>query len=336
MKIDIFPHILPAKYREALYKEMGSRFAKEQFFSVMDSIPTLWDLDCRFRVMDKFDGLMQVLTLGMPPVAVDDFIDPQKATDLAKLANDEMAELVLKYPDRFAAAVACLPMNNMDAALEEIDRAIKDLKLRGVQIFTPTNDKPIDSPEFMPLYEKMCQYNLPIWLHPNRALDYPDYRSEKTSKYNLHAIFGWPYETSIAMGRLVVSGIMEKYPGLKIITHHAGAMIPFLEKRLTGFLDGQGVMIGRDKENFTRPTLEYFKMFYADTALYGHTDGLMGSYAFFGAEHLLFGTDMPWDNQLGLKYTRETIVSVEQMAISDAEKKMIFEDNARSLLRLPV
>ena len=81
---------------------------------------------------------------------------------------------------------------------------------------------------------------------------------------------------------------------------------------------------------------DYLKMFYADTAIYGHADGLMCSYAFFGVQHLLFGTDMPWDHQFGLRYTRETIESVEQMAISDAEKKMIFEDNARSLLRLAV
>ena len=77
-------------------------------------------------------------------------------------------------------------------------------------------------------------------------------------------------------------------------------------------------------------------MLYADTAIYGNTDGLMCSYAFFGGEHLLFGTDMPWDNQLGLRYTRETITSVERMPIGEAEKKMIFEDNARRLLRLPI
>lgn len=135
------------------------------------------------------------------------------------------------------------------------------------------------------------------------------------------------------MGRLILSGILERYPNLKFITHHAGAMIPFLEKRLTGFIDGQGIS---DRANLRRPTLDYFKMFYVDTAIYGYTPGLMCSYAFYGAEHILFGTDMPYDNQLGLKYTRETIDSIERMAISDVEKKMIFEDNARRLLRLAV
>ncbi len=330
MKIDIFPHILPAKYKEALHKESKPGFWK----SLHNSLPTLFDLDYRFRIMDKFDDLMQVLTIAAPPV--ENIVDPQKAADMARLANDEMAELVSKYPDRFAAAVACLPMNNMDAALQEVDRAVNDLKFRGVQIFTPINDKPLDSAEFMPLYEKMCQYNLPIWIHPQRDNDYPDYRTEKTSKYGIHAILGWVYETSTAMARLVLRGVLEKYPGLKFITHHGGAMIPFLDKRIIGSRDMAEMRGSRFQENLRKPTIDYFKMFYADTAIYGSTAGLMCSYAFFGAQHLLFGTDMPFDSQLGLRYTRETIESIEQMDISDAEKKMIFEDNARSIMRLPV
>jgi predicted TIM-barrel fold metal-dependent hydrolase len=130
---------------------------------------------------------------------------------------------------------------------------------------------------------------------------------------------------------------MERYPGLKFITHHAGAMVPFLEKRIVGFGDFAEMRLGStNKENLRRPMVDYLKMFYADTAIYGNTAGLMCSYALFGAQHLLFATDFPYDNQWGLRYTRETIASIEQMAISDAEKKMIFEDNARSLLRLPV
>ena len=219
MKIDIFPHILPPKYKDALFKELGGRLGEDEFSKVPVAIPTLWDLDYRFRVMDQFDDLMQVLTIAMLNDPLEKIVGPQKAVDLAKLANDEMAELVAKYPDRFAAAVACLPMNNIDAALDEVDRAIKDLKFRGVYVYTPVVDKPLDSPEFMPLYEKMHQYNLPIWIHPQRGPDYPDYRSEETSKYTMHGIFGWPYETSVAMARLILSGILDKYPGLKSRWH---------------------------------------------------------------------------------------------------------------------
>ena len=332
MKIDIFPHILPVKYKAALYE-----IAPPGIYirNVIDATPTLFDLDYRFRIMDKYPGLMQVLTLSSPPL--EQIASPEKAVDLAKLANDGMAELVLKHPDRFAAAVACLPMNNIEAALEETDRAIVDLKFRGVQIFTPINDKPLDSPEFLPLYQKMSQYNLPIWIHPERAADYADYRTEDRSRYMIFSNFGWPYETTVAMTRLVFSGILEKYPNLKIITHHCGGMVPYLVERIKGSFDHAEMLRGaRYKQGLTKDPIEYFKMFYNDTAIYGNAPGLMCAYAFCGADHMLFGTDMPFDSQLGERYTRQTIEAIEEMDISDLEKKMIFEDNARELLRLPI
>ncbi len=332
MKIDIFPHILPVKYKEALYKAAPRGFHLK---NVIESLPTLFDLEHRFRIMDKYEGLVQVLTLSSPPV--EQFADPAKAVDLAKLANDEMAELVQKYPDRFVAAVACLPMNNVGAALKEVDRAINDLNFRGVQVFTPINDKPLDSPEFMPLYDKMSHYDLPIWIHPHRTADYPDYRTESRSRYMIFSNFGWPYETTVAMTRLVFSGILEKYPSLKIITHHAGGMVPYFEQRIIGSYDHAEILRGaRYKQGLTKPPIEYFRMFYNDTAIYGSTPGLMCAYTFFGADHLLFGTDMPYDSEFGDRYTRQTIQSVEQMDIPDFEKKKIFEDNARKLLRLAI
>ncbi len=331
MKIDIFPHILPIKYKEALYKVAPPSFENQD---AIDTNPTLFDLECRFRIMDKYQGLVQVLTIGAP--AVEGIADSQKALDLAKLANDEMAELVFKYPDRFVAAVACLPMNNIDAALSEVDRAINDLRFRGIQIYTPVNDKPLDSPEFMPFYEKMSHYNLPIWLHPKRTPAYADYRTENKSKYRIFSIMGWPYETTVAMMRLVFSGVLERYPNLKIITHHCGAMVPYFEQRIVIIHDSAERRGEGYKRGLTRAPIEYFKMFYNDTALYGSTPALMCGYAFFGADKLLFGTDMPMDNQFGARYVRETIRSVEQMDIPGLEKKKIFEDNARQLLRLPV
>lgn len=332
MKIDIFPHILPIRYKEALYKIAPSGFYLQD---VIETLPTLFDLEQRFRIMDKFEGLMQVLTLSSPPV--EGVTDPQKAVDLAKLANDEMAELVLKHPDRFVAAVACLPMNNMDAALKEVDRTIKDLKFRGVQVNTPVNDKPLDSPEFMPLYEKMAQYNLPLWIHPERPVDYADYRTEKRSKYMIFHIFGWPYETVAAMTRLVFSGVLEKYPNLKIIIHHCGGMVPYLEQRIIGAYDHAEMLRGaKYKQGLTKSPIEYFKMFYYDTAIYGSAPGLMCAHAFCGADRMVFATDFPYDSQFGERYIRQTIQSIEQMDIPDLEKKKIFEDNARKILCLPI
>jgi predicted TIM-barrel fold metal-dependent hydrolase len=332
MKIDIFPHILPPKYKEALYKIAPSGFYIQD---VIETLPTLFDLDHRFRIMDKFEGLYHVLTLSSPPI--EKIGDAEKAIYLAKLANDEMAELVLKYPDRFVAAVASLPMLDIDASLKEIDRAINDLRFRGVQINTPINDKPIDSPEFLPIYEKMANYNLPIWIHPVRDANFSDYRTEKRSKYMIFHIFGWPYETAAAMTRLVFSGILERYPNLKFITHHCGSMVPYLEQRIIGAYDHAEMLRGaKYKQGLTKAPIEYFKMFYYDTAIYGSTPALMCAYAFCGPKHMLFATDFPYDSQFGERYTRQTIKSIDEMNISEMEKKMIFEENARRLLRLPI
>ena len=333
MRIDIGAHILPMGYKDALYKFVPAKFNLK---NVIDTLPTMFDLDHRFRVMDKFAGLMHVITLSAP--AVEEFADADKAPDFAKIANDGMAELVLKYPDRFAAAIACLPMNNVEAALQEIDRAITDLKFRGIQMNTPIDDKPLDSPEFMPVYEKMSKYNLPIWIHPMRTVDFTDYRSENRSKYMIFHVFGWPYETAAAMTRLVFSGVFEKFPNLKFIVHHAGGMVPFLEERIIGAYDHAEMQRrAKYKNGLTRAPIDYFKKsFYYDTAIYGNSAALMLTRAFCGAEQMLFGSDFPYDSQYGERYTRQTIDAIEEMDIDGGERKQILETNARKLLRLPI
>jgi predicted TIM-barrel fold metal-dependent hydrolase len=331
MKIDVFPHILPTKFMEAVNRIAGDKYYNKQ---VNEAIPTIYDLDIRFRVLDKFDNMVQVLTLGAPPLET--IGEPKQTVELARIANDGMAELVTKYPDRFVAGVASLPMNDMDAALKEADRAINDLKLRGVQIYTPTNGKPIDQPEFLPLYEKMASYNLPIWIHPVRERTVADYVGESGSKYFIWGIFGWPYETTAAMTRLIFSGVLERYPNLKFITHHCGGMIPFFEQRLAIAYDMNEMRLGaKVKQRLTKPVIEYYRMFYADTAVHSKI-AIRCGYEFFGPEHILFGTDMPYDNELGFRFVRQGVEAIEQMDIPDTEKKKIFADNARKLLRLPI
>ena len=331
LKIDIYPHIAPVKFKEAIAQVANNPYASK------NSNAGLWDLDIRFRLMDKYEGYMQVLTLGMTGGTPEQVSDAQKALDLTKMANDALAELVLKYPDRFPAAVATLPMNDMDAALKEADRAIIDLKMRGVQIFTPANEKPLDSPEFMPLYEKMAKYKLPIWIHPTRPDTHADYKGEAKSTYRIASLFGWPFETTLAMTRLVHSGILEKYPDLKFITHHAGGMVPFFACRITQFQDSDEMLRGGHfKDKLTDMPIKYYQRFYADTALNGNTPALELAHKFFGPEHLLFGTDMPYDNANGDRNIRETIRAIDNMNITDEERKKIYEDNARNLLRLPV
>lgn len=342
VKIDIYTHIVPSKYLETLTKKIEKSTLEEFTPGRILGIQltrTLWNLDERFRIMDKYNGLVQVLTPSGPSLEL--VAQPQQAVELAKIYNDEMAELVVKYPDRFLAAVASLPLNDIDATLKEAERAIKELGFKGILINTPLYinslkvSKPIDLPEFMPLYELMAGYNLPIWIHPTGEVFPPDYLTEDRSKYMIFQCFGWPHDTTVAMARLVYSGVLERYPNLKFITHHCGGMVPFLADRITGSCEWYEVCLkARFVGKLSKPPLEYFKKFYNDTALYGNTPALMCAYAFFGAEHLLFGTDVPYDAELGDKYTRDTINAIQRMDIAESEKKKIFEDNAKLLLNL--
>jgi len=247
-------------------------------------------------------------------VPLEKFVSPKDAVELSRIANDELADLVLNYPDRFFGAVACLPMNDMDAALEEADRAITRLRLKGVQIYSRINGEPLDAPKFKPLYEKMAGYDLPIWIHPtpNEKLD------------NDFGIFSWPFETTSAMLRLVRSGVFADYPNIKFIVHHAGAMVPFFAERIRWVMS----LVPQPHPNIH----EHFHKFYNDTAVYGNTSALMCAYDYFGADHLLFGTDAPLGPRWGM--VEDTIASIERMAIPDADKEKILKKNAVDLFKL--
>jgi aminocarboxymuconate-semialdehyde decarboxylase len=272
---------------------------------------------------------VQILTLANPPVEV--IADARTSPELIRLANDEMAEMVARHPDRFPSFVASLPMNNPDAAVAEIDRALDQLGATGVQIYTNVAGRPLDLPEYRPIFARMAE--------PARPAGFADYQGEARSKYDIWWAFGWPYETSAAMARLVFSGLFDRHPGLKIITHHMGAMIPFCAGRVGGGLEQLGsrtddpddmAALGR----LSKRPIEYFKMFYGDTALFGAWHAMESGLAFFGADHILFGTDMPFDPEQGPGFIRDTIEAMERMRATPAEKAAIYAGNAKRLLKL--
>jgi predicted TIM-barrel fold metal-dependent hydrolase len=331
LKIDAYSHVTPPGYLKALEKANPQMVAQK-----VSHVPALYDLDARFRIMDRYEGLVQVLTLGWP--AVEEVADGKKTVELARLANDGMAELVLKYPDRFVAAIATLPIDDIDASLKEADRAINDLKFRGVYVHSHVNGRPLDALEFWPLYEKMAQYDLPVYIHPHRNPDFPDYSTEKESMYDIASTFGWPYDTTVAMTRFVFSGIMEKYPNLKVVTHHAGGMVPYFRERIVQHYSLHELKYRKEYFNkLTMTPLEYFGMFYADTAIHGNKPALECAYECFGPDHIILGVDMPLgDRHYGIRSYRQTINAIEAMNIPDEDKQKIFTENAKKLLRLPI
>jgi uncharacterized protein len=335
MKIDIFNHIFPKRYFDKVLeiapnaKDMNKR---------VRSIPCIVDLDERFRIMDKYGGdYRQIICLGAPPIET--FGPPSVTTELAKIANDGMAEIVARYPDRFPGFIASLPMNSPDGLLAEARRAVGELGAVGVQIFTNVLGRPLDKPETMPLFDLMAELDLPIWLHPARGADFPDYKSETKSHYEIWWTFGWPYETSVAMAHLVFAGLFDKHPDLEIITHHMGAMIPYFEGRVGPGWDQLGTRTSDEDytlvlKRLKKRPLDYFRMFYADTALFGAKDATMLGLRFFGADRVLFASDSPFDPEKGSAYIRWTIEIIDSLDITPEERYAIYEGNARKLLKL--
>uniref|UniRef100_UPI0033653246 amidohydrolase family protein n=1 Tax=Variovorax fucosicus TaxID=3053517 RepID=UPI0033653246 len=303
------------------------------------TIPVLYDLEARLKMMEGFPDYQQVLTLSNPPIEL--IAGPDDSPELARLANDGMAAIRDAHPEKFPAFVASLPMNNVPEALKEMERAITVLGARGIQVFTNVSGRPLDEDEFWPIFEAAVnRYDVPIWMHPARGANVPDYASESKSRYEIWWTFGWPYETSAAMARMVFSGFFDRWPNMKLITHHMGAMIPFFDGRVGPGLDQFGSRTsdedyeGMLKRMAKRP-IDYFRMFYADTALAGGRSGLRCGLDFFGARQVLFATDCPFDPEGGPMFLRTIPKAIDELGLSESEQEGIYFRNALRLLKLP-
>jgi predicted TIM-barrel fold metal-dependent hydrolase len=318
-RVDAFAHILPPRYLERLEKHLENAVSADQLNYYREGVfrydSSISDLDARWRTIDRFGDYRQVLVLAVPPL--EEIGRPAIAADFARMANDEMASLVARHPDRFAGFAASLPLNDVDAALKELDRAVADLGALGAQVFTNVLGLPLDDPSFEPVFARVEALDRVVWLHPTSKFD---------ATYGLWWSLGWPYETAAALSRLVYSGLMERHPRLKVIAHHGAGTVPHFSARL-----GMGPGYRQVKDSLPRPPLEYFHMFFADTALFGASHALRCVLDFFGPSHVLFGTDTP----LGPANTIEaTIEDIDAAGLDPSQCEAVYAGNAGRLLGL--
>ncbi len=333
MIIDVFNHFMPKAYLERLATLIPDHVAVTAF----PRLATLVDIAVRLRLLDEFGDIQQVLSLANPPLEL--IASPDVTPALARIANDALAQLCRSHPDRFPTFIAALPMNNLDATMAEIDRAITELGARGIQVFTNVAGRPLSAPEFRPLFRRMVDHDLPVWVHPMRGPDFPDYSSEQQSQDEIWFSFGWPYETTACMTRLIYSGLLDELPSLKIISHHMGGMIPYFAGKIK--LGFRQIFFGTPDRNpiaeqrgLKRPPLDYYKMLYADTALGGEQAATRCGHAFFGTSHCLFATDAPFDAEQGRGLIRDTIRGVRGLELPTPQLDDILAGNARLLLKL--
>jgi predicted TIM-barrel fold metal-dependent hydrolase len=325
-KIDAFAHILPPGYLEHLERHLASTMRPDRLRYYQEGVfrfdPVISDLDARLRRMDRHGDYAQVLVLGVPPL---EEVEPAPAAaELARRANDEMAELVRRLPERFVGFAAALPLGDVEASLTEIDRAVGELGALGVQMFSNVRGAPLDDPRFDPILARVEALDRMIWLHPTRDAAWPDYPAERASDFGLWWSLGWPYETAAALSRLVYSGQMDRHPGLRVIAHHGGGMVPHFSARLA-----MGPGYRQTKDSLPLPALDYFHRFYADTALFGAPHAVRCVLEFFGPEHVLFGTDTPLGPPEAID---ATIADLDAAGLSEADLAAVYAGNAQRLL----
>jgi uncharacterized protein len=329
--IDAFCHFFPQGIFTKLSATTGGT---RDIGKRIQGVRTIYDLDARFAIMDGFADYSQVLSLGLPPI--EGMVGPDQAPDFARVANDGLAELCAKYPDRFCGYVGGLPMSVPDQAAREAERILIHGNANGLQLHTNVDGLCLDEPRFFPIFEIAAKANKPILLHPARTAAFPDFAAEKRSRYEIWTIFGWPYETSATMARLIFSGVMTRLPGLKVLAHHLGAMIPFFDQRIeTGWATLGSRTSDEDYSNVLpslgKPLLECFKDFYGDTALCGGVIGLKCGLEFYGADHVLFASDAPFGPEGGRAYIRDCMAAIDSLDVATEVKEKIFYRNAQKL-----
>jgi predicted TIM-barrel fold metal-dependent hydrolase len=333
MRIDAYTHFFPPKFFNIMldvagqYKDMGKR---------VRSIPALHDLDVRKKIIDTHEDYQQIISYSQPPIE-NLARTPQEMDEFCRIINDGFVELCARERDYFPGWIAQVCLDSPDAGVAEAERAINQLGALGVQVYTNIAGKPLDRPQYLPFWAKMNELGKPVWLHPARAANMPDYIDEAKSLYEIWWTFGWSYETATAMIRLVYSKIMDNHPNLKIITHHFGGIVPMLEGRIG---PGNDVMGSRttDEDYFAlrkslkkRP-LDYFKQdFYADTAVFGGVPATKCGLEFFPVDKILFASDCPFDPENGAMYPRVTLQILEQLKLDKATSDKIFYKNLEAV-----
>src|SRR6185295_5074784 len=326
--VDIYCHICPDGYLREMNRiapRLGNIAAR------LRGVKNLFDLDERFREMDQFGDYREIVSLPNPPI--EDLAAGDVGLSLARIGNDAMAELCARHPERFPTFVAAVSMTDVEGSVAEARRAVSELKPGGIQIFTSVAGKPLDDPSFEPIFKTMAELDRPIWLHPGRTAAMTDYAAEPKSRYEMWWCFGWPYDTSVAMVRMVFCGLFDRYPKLNIITHHLGGMIPYYDGRIGPGLQVLGARTldedySKVLSSLKRPHLDYLHDFYGDTALFGGgIQEVRCGLEFFGADHMVFATDTP------LGPIKPTIDVIRQLEIGEADRRKIFAGNAARLLR---
>jgi predicted TIM-barrel fold metal-dependent hydrolase len=317
MIIDIYSHHISRPVGEVLIKKKYYGPGMQFPFPPQNA-----DVEVRLGLMKKYGVDVQALSQTTPVLMG---CNAKEAAEICSMSNDDNYKLCKAYPDKFVN-ICIISLFDVKSAMKELDRSINELDCRGVTVSANQKGKGLDSKEYYPFYEKLVQHDLPLLIHPIHWESYPLVDMEKG--WRMMHVFGWPFDTTQAVWRLIFGGVIDRFPALKVVTHHLGAMIPYFHRRIE--MNFNGLMKG----TLPRHISEYWKNFYGDTALDGNVASYPCGYAFFGADRMMYGSDYPFGPEAGEDFIRENLAGIKVMNIPDDQKKKILGENARKMLKI--
>lgn len=330
MRVDFHTHIIPEDIPNFAEKYNGGRWPVLEktcscganimvegklFREVTDQV---WDPEKRIADMDAEGVDIQVLS--PIPVTFSYWAEADAAEEMAKIQNDFIAETVKKYPTRFIG-LGTVPMQNVDVAIREMERCVKELGLKGIEIGTNINGMNLDDPAFTEFFKKAEEWEVPLFVHPWETLG-----RERMPRHNFMYTVGMPSETALAAASLINGGVMEKFPNLKVCFAHGGGSFPYILPRLD-----QGWNVWPHLRKINKPPSHYAKKFYFDSLNYD-PQNLKYLMERFGSDKIVMGSDYPF-------LLREIVpgkVVDETVDLTEEERRAILGENALRFLNVNI
>lgn len=334
MIIDAHSHGFHRDYVEKL-ADAGGDWARKKIDGLLARLqeqkPHAYDVKLRVEQLDRYGIDLQVVTSIF---SMDSNFTPGDSTvalRYARTLNECMAKFMEDSKGRLIGG-GTVPLDSLEqGGLQEMERAIKTLGLKAINLPSHVGGKPLDSPEYEAFWAKAAETGVAVYIHPADPLGHRDRPYE--GGYDLTHNFGWPFETELALSRLVFSGLMERYPEIKVVSHHLGGGIPFFWGRIVETYDpeNQEQLIGRVLD---KPLFEYFSRFYYDTAVGGSAAAVRCAHEVFGAERLVFATDAPFGPGGGESRLANYPDVIRSLGLPEEDNEKIFSGNARQIFNL--
>jgi uncharacterized protein len=336
MIIDFQAHIFPKTYIDEMQRldgavvleepdpHSGMRYFYDKKLKCRINTATFQgqDIERRLQHMDSLGIDIHVLTIPAPGA---DRYEGESALTMARVANDAIAAICRKYPRRFIGFFT-LPSCDVNASLNELERCVHQLGLKGFGCFANLNGKALDREELFPVYERLAKYKLPVYIHPTAPL------ATESSGIDIMPtlIFGWAYDSTVAMTRLVYGRVLEKFPEINWVVADVGGVLAFFAQRAINIYSGRTDEI-RHKYGLKENPLDSFRRFYVDTADHP-TSTLRCVKDFFGPDRMVLGTNYPYGPEEGGVLVKNSLNAIAGLDLNAGDKEKILGANAAKIL----